>query len=445
MVMNGCEGVSWGEQASLLRVRAQKPIRVLTLQHPLVYEKPALAPARGIEQDLLRNFAKNYDLRIQFIPKKNWNEVIEALRQGEGDIAAGRLRTPDHRNGFLPGPAFEETHLSLFCDRRFKIRRLSDLAGRRVALSSKDNVDFMTARLRSLIPQIRLQLNESTNSARLLEQVALAKQDCAIVENLEGAWFSRTQPGIEKVMSLGNPYTLSWILPPDRTDISILLNSWFQKASREDEIMRVHDRYQAMLSELDRADVRQFLRHLRTRWPKYENAFRRSATEHGLDWRLLASIAYQESHWDEGAESYTGVKGLMQLTEETAQYVGVTDRTDPWQSIWGGASYLSYLVARQPSTLDIQDRWALALASYNCGPLPLRNAQILAQQRGLNPGSWKHLKQLLPLLEDPTVAARLGSPLARGRETVQFVERVRAYYSLWNQLGPRPAQNVTAL
>ena len=75
--------------------------------------------------------------------------------------------------------------------------------------------------------------------------------------------------------------------------------------------------------------------------PKYKRLFQQAQEITGIDWRLLAAISYQESHWDTFNTSPTNVRGLMMLTESTADRMGVTDRLDPKQSIPAGAKYIT--------------------------------------------------------------------------------------------------------
>jgi membrane-bound lytic murein transglycosylase F len=432
--MNGCEGLSWNETKLLAGLKAHGELRVLALEHPLVHDRTQTGGRRGLERDLLLNFAETYGLRLRFIPKKNIEEIYEGLRQGEGDIGAARLWTPAHGSDWLSGPAFEESHLSLFCHRKSRIQHIRDLSNREVLLATKDNIQGLDVRLRQLVPDVQLTLVEQSHALPSLRKVARGKADCVLAENLEGAHFARAWGQIEKISAMTEERSISWILAPEHQDLRTLMNAWFQRASRDDEIMRIQDRYRSALSELDRHDVRRFLSNMRSRLPLYLRSFKSSAREHGLDWRLVASVAYQESQWDSAARSHTGVLGLMQLTAETAAHVGIEDRTDPIQSISGGAFYLRQLINRFPASLDPSERLALALASYNCGWAHIKDIQGLAVRRGLNPYSWRHLKMVLPLLENPEIAAKLTYGGARGRETVQFVERVRAYHGLWRLL-----------
>ena len=181
------------------------------------------------------------------------------------------------------------------------------------------------------------------------------------------------------------------------------------------------------LSHLDRAE---FFRALRDEFTPYKSYFKTSGKRYGLPWQLIAAVAYQESHWQSDARSFTGVRGLMMLTTNTAECMGIDDRTDPEQSVAGGAKYLKFLLNLQPMTLAFQERLLLALAAYNIGLAHLRDAQELALRFDLNPQSWKDLKKVLPLLEDPFYSSTLKFGAARGKEPVKFVHQVEAYYEL---------------
>lgn len=435
VAMNGCDAMYWGEQDSLTQVQAKGEIIVLTTESPLIYSKPKRGEAFGIDHDLIESFAQHYNLKIKYIVLPDEDSVVRALAKGEGDLAAARLRTPPHTEGFLTSPAYEETHLSLYCHTKIKIQNLKDLRDRKIALLNKDNHDRLAERLLQLSPQIHLEIIENTKTQELISLVAQEKQDCVIAENFSGDFYSRYHTQIEKVTSLTDSYSLSWLLTPDNQDLLHLLQSWYQQASRNDDLMQVLDRYRTYLAQLSRPDIIRFFKKIRTTLPEYKQTFKKAADEHRLPWQLIASVAYQESHWNPDARSFTGVRGLMQLTTDTADHVGIDDRTDPQQSIWGGSKYLRYLLNKMPAELNPKDRLAFALAAYNIGFAHLRDAQKLTERLGKNPNSWHHLKEVLPMLADPEYARDLEYGAARGYETVEFVERVKSFYNLMTTAG----------
>jgi membrane-bound lytic murein transglycosylase F len=162
--------------------------------------------------------------------------------------------------------------------------------------------------------------------------------------------------------------------------------------------------------------------------PQYRASFEESARRAGLDWRLLAAVGYQESRWNPAAQSPTGVRGLMMLTQDTALDLGV-DREDAAQSILGAGRLLRDLYAQLPPRIHEPDRTAMALAAYNQGLGHLLDARDLADLRGGNPDRWDDVRQALPLLERQEWIATTKYGYARGSEAVDFVERVSGYYA----------------
>lgn len=435
VAMNGCDALYWNEQDSLAQVKAKSEIVVLTTESPLIYSKPKRGEAFGIDHDLIENFANHYNLKIRYVVLPDEDSVIRALSKGEGDLAAARLRTPPNNTGFLAGPAYEETHLSLYCHTKAKIQNIQDLSGRKIALLNKDNHDRLAERLQQLSPSVQLEIIENMKTQELIALVGQEKQDCVIAENFSGDFYGRYHTQIEKITELTDSYSLSWLLTTENQDLLHLLQSWYPQASRQDKVMLVLDRYRTYLDQLSRHDIVRFFKKIRTTLPEYKQLFKQAAEEHRLPWQLVASVAYQESHWNPDARSFTGVRGLMQLTTDTADHVGIEDRTDPHQSIWGGSKYLRYLLNQMPESLDPKDRLAFALAAYNIGLAHLKDAQLLAERLGKNPNSWHHLREVLPLLADPEYAKDLEYGTARGYETVEFVERVKSFYNLMTTAG----------
>jgi membrane-bound lytic murein transglycosylase F len=141
-------------------------------------------------------------------------------------------------------------------------------------------------------------------------------------------------------------------------------------------------------------------------------------------------MGYQESHWQPDAESPTGVRGMMMLTQATAEQVGVEDRLDPTESIDGGARYLREILDRLPGHIAEPDRTWLALASYNVGYGHLEDARTLALDGGADPNHWLEVKQYLPLLREEAWYQKTRYGFARGDEPVTYVDNIRGYYDI---------------
>ncbi len=187
-----------------------------------------------------------------------------------------------------------------------------------------------------------------------------------------------------------------------------------------------------ILSPMTTLETKRIHEDIQKMLPKWRKQFEKYGKKYNLPWTLIAAVSYQESKWDNDAISFTGVRGLMQLTTQTAEHVGVSDREDPHQSIQGGAYYLKYLYQKSPGHLQPSDRWVQALAGYNMGWAHLRDVHRLARSKGMNAYRWEQLKILLPMKANKKYLSHFNFGLARGNETVDFIESVIGYYQFLN-------------
>ncbi|RMH22280.1 MAG: lytic transglycosylase F, partial [Gammaproteobacteria bacterium] len=147
-----------------------------------------------------------------------------------------------------------------------------------------------------------------------------------------------------------------------------------------------------------------------------------------IDWRFLAAIGYQESHWKRRAISPTGVRGIMMLTLSTASQMGVKNRLDARQSIMGGAEYFRNIHNRIPYSIPEPDRTLMALAAYNMGLGHLKDLRKLTRERGEDSMKWVVLKKNLPLLQQKRWYKKTRHGYARGNEAKRYVENIWRYY-----------------
>ena len=193
----------------------------------------------------------------------------------------------------------------------------------------------------------------------------------------------------------------------------------------------LEEKYFGHIRQFDYVDSRAFNQSAESLLKDYKSMFQQYAGD--LDWRLLAAMSYQESHWDPDAISRTGVRGLMMLTMDTANDWDVEDRTDAEQSIRGGSRYFASLLGRIPARIGDPDRTWMAMAAYNLGLGHLEDARILTERQGGNPDLWVDVKQRLPQLRQKKYYRTTRYGYARGDEALQYVDNIRRYYDslLW--------------
>jgi len=151
----------------------------------------------------------------------------------------------------------------------------------------------------------------------------------------------------------------------------------------------------------------------------FEYKFRSSSIKVGIDWQLLAAMAYQESHWSNDARSPTGVRGIMQLTTQTAEYLGVSDRLNMDQAIDGAARYVDQLRKRLPEKIKEPERTWFAVGAYNVGFKHILNAYRKARELNLDRTKWSTISELLPML--------YGERFPQGIQAKHYVERVQIF------------------
>ena len=178
-------------------------------------------------------------------------------------------------------------------------------------------------------------------------------------------------------------------------------------------------------SRLSDFEKKKFDELKQSRFQKYEDDFHDAADKFGIEWELLAAVAFQESQWNPKARSATQVKGMMMLTLPTAASVGVTNRLDPIQSIHGGAQYIADLKSNNNYGTSSGDKIAFILASYNLGTTNIKNAINTIGKKPIEV-TWLDLEGYLLNLK----TSMDSENYSRGQQTVDFVERVRDYYYL---------------
>lgn len=433
-IINGCTGLL--DRAAFGQFETQKkPLRVVVVSQPLTYQK-LRGLQSGYEYDLLQQFAKDYDydLSVRTVPHES--DVLGEVAAGRADVGAARLPSLwVNQTSLAGGPIYDEQKIALICRRHVDMN--FSLMGRmrlekpvRFVTTSKTVSREWVNNFEKETPLAKIQVLPQPQPHVLFRYLISGRSDCLLMDRLQARYNLRSYPELRWIKDLRAYQQYQFVISPAQDGIRQDLRLWFPRAARSGTLHQIKDRYKNYLDELTPIDQADFFRFFAVRFQPFEKLFKKYSFQNNIPWQLAAAVAYQESHLDPEAQSWTGVRGLMQLTEETAQHVGIDDRTDPEQSILGGSKYLRILLARQSKSLPDRERLALALATYNVGPAHMLDAQNLAERLGKNPNCWKDIRSVLPKLADPFYAQMLKYGPARGDEPVEFVDRVLSYLDL---------------
>lgn len=407
---------------------------VLTRNSPTTYFEDAEGNLAGMEHDLAVLFARELGVKLRFEVVGQFAEILPDLQAGRAHFAAAGINvTPERQTHFRFSLPYHKASQQLVYNSSSGIRpkNIRDLAGLRVAVVAGSSFAEQLRAEKVKHPFLLWEESPNEDSEELLDRLATGQLDAVVAYSDTVAVARNFLPVIDVAFDLTGMQPFAWVFPKDG-DAFVYEKSrdFFSRIEKDGTLKRLLDRYYGHIKRLDRVDVESFLADANTILPKYRKLFRDAQEQTDLDWRLLAAMGYQESHWNPLATSPTGVRGLMMLTNDTADRLGVSDRLDARQSIYAGSKYIAFLRDQMPSHVQEPDRTWLALASYNIGYGHLEDARALAKQMKLNPDSWVDLKTTLPLLAKTEYRNKVKHGYARGGETVIFVETVRTYFDI---------------
>lgn len=425
----------------LQQVSDRGSVIVITRNSPTSYYIGPDGPT-GMEYDLARLFAERLGVELEVVLADSFDQIFELLESGQGDfIAANLTPTLARKAAFRFGPAYEEVETTAVYRRGTRRpQSLADLVGRRVAVIRGSSYERILRQARSTLPALQWEAQD-TSIEDLLAAVNDGELDATLVDSNVLKIHRRFFPRVKEAFNLAQSDSLHWLFPGgDDDSLAQQARRFFHQVASDGRLAALKQRYYDYVENFDQIGLYNFAAQARARLPELIPHFKTVGEIYDLDWRLLAAVGYQESHWDPEAVSRTGVRGIMMLTQQTARQLGVEDRLDPEQSIEGGARYLRELIEKVPERIPMPDRLWLALAAYNLGFGHLEDARRLTQAEGGDPDRWSDVREYVRLLSKPQWYQRTRYGYARGFEAVRYVSNVRSFYDIlvWMDNQPLP-------
>ncbi|OIR11647.1 membrane-bound lytic murein transglycosylase F precursor [mine drainage metagenome] len=385
----------------------------------------------AFETELAEQFARQLQLKLKIVPLPV-DQALPALAAHKAHLATGVRNTSDYAVRF--GKAYQSLEELLICHGTTP-DDLDELDGRELAVAAGSPQEAALREVRHEHDRLGWRSQRNTSPAELLEEVANGELDCTVANEEQLAMARNYYPELGVALDIDSPSDMSWAFSVDG-DAKLFdeAQQFFARIKQDGSLRQLIDRYYGHNDRLDAMDAEAFIAQTRTVLPHYKHWFQEAADLTGIEWQLLAALSYQESHWNPNATSYTNVRGMMMLTDETADRMNVENRLDAHASILAGARYLQLLKEQLPLRISDEDRLWMALAAYNQGMGHLEDARILASESGLNPDVWADVKRMMPLLSRPSFYKKAKRGKARGGEAVILVETVRLYQDMLKRL-----------
>lgn len=358
----------------------------------------------GYEYDLLKRFAKHLDLELEMIVVKDLDELITKLNAGEGDILAHGMATTALRKTAVSFTNYlyltkqvlvqkkpdswrtmhwHKLENSLIQD---AIELLDDTVSIRKGSSYSERIANLSDELGGTITVNTLSGEIPTDE--IIKQVAKGDIKYTIADNNIAKIMASYYPILDIEVPVSFSQRIAWATRKNSPELLKATNLWLEDIKKEVDYNVIYNKYFKNKKDFRRRVKSDFYSLNNEEISPYDDLIQTHAEKIDWDWRLVASLIYQESRFDPNNSSWANAKGLMQLMPKTAEELGVEDRSDPTQSISGGTKYLNQIWNNFDNIKDTTQRAKFTMASYNCGLYHVKDAQKLAAARGLDSLVW---------------------------------------------------------
>ncbi|VAW51445.1 Membrane-bound lytic murein transglycosylase F (EC 4.2.2.n1) [hydrothermal vent metagenome] len=421
----------FGNATLVEQIKSDGQLIVATRNSPTTYYEGVDDPA-GLEYEMAKMFADELGVELTLLLPESFDDLLDQVYNNQVHIAAAGLTvTKDREKIFQFGPAYQEiTEQLVYNVANQRPRNLATIDGTLEVVANSSHEERLKY-LTGIVTDLSWKSNHQLESEELLQMVSDDIIEYTIADSNELLLNQRFLINLRVAFDISEPQLLAWAMPK-KNDKSLLreVEKFFKKIKANGELTRLIERNYGHVENFDYVGTRIFMRHIETRLPAYQDFFEEAAAEQGLDWRLIAAMGYQESHWNPDAVSKTGVRGIMMLTLKTANDMNIKNRLDPKSSIFGGTLYFKKTLDRIDEAITEPDNIWMAMAAYNVGFYHVQDARKITRKLNGNPNRWIDVRQSLPLLAKREWYKKTQFGYARGWEPVRYVGNIRSYYDI---------------
>ncbi len=358
----------------------------------------------GYEYELLKRLGEHLDVEIDITVTKDLNQMLDALNNGDIDLVAHGLAITSGRKEkvsftdylYLTQQVLVQKkpdnwrQLSWAKTQKSLIHDAIELIGDTVSVRA--NSSYLK-RLENLSKEIGGKIHIDTLDGNLsTDEIIQMVVDGKIKYTIADKNLAQINASYYPILNIDVPVSFSqriaWAVRNESPELLKAINEWIKQERKDAVYYVIYNKYFKNNRDFRRRIKSDFYSLNKNQISRYDDIIKKNAKKLNWDWRLLASLIYQESRFKPAAKSWAGAKGLMQMMPATAKEMGVKNRLDPEDNIRGGTRYLDHLFNNFDEIEDTTQRIKFAMASYNCGYQHVRDAQRLAATRNLDPNRW---------------------------------------------------------
>jgi len=404
----------------------------------------------GYQYELLQQLSNYLSVRLEVRVSRSLKESFEALRSGEADLIAQNLTITNDRLMEM------DFTVPLLQTRQVLVQRkpenwqkmqARDLQSALINDPTRLNgkTVYVTRgsthaeRLRNLANEIGghinvIEVDESIE--QLIYLVSIGEIPLTVSDEVIAQVNSQYYPDVDISLPVSLSQNMAWAVRKGSLSLVNELNAWLADFVQTPRYKLIYARYFESSKSADRVES-DFYAINTGKISPYDNYIRKYSEKLGWDWRLLASLIYQESHFKSDVTSWAGAWGIMQLMPATAKRFGVDLNSPPADQIRAGTEFIRWLDNLFKDIPDRQERIKFILAAYNIGPGHIIDARNLALKNGADPNTWDNsVSKFLLSKADPKYyndsVVKYG--FCRGTETFRYVTEVLERYEHYKNI-----------
>ncbi|MGD8956354.1 MAG: transporter substrate-binding domain-containing protein [Chromatiaceae bacterium] len=395
----------------------------------------------GFEYELAKAFADAHQLRLEVIVPDTHEQLLDWLRNGRGDVAAGFLE---------PSAALKARGLAFSRNYHYAARHLvMSVDGEQ---GDRQTLAGLTITVRRSSPYwsdlVKLQRGgaafeliaaaEDIETEELIARVAIGDIEATVADgHLLDIELARGLP-VRSAMKLSEERGHSVAVRDQNQKLLAALDDFIKAQYRGLVYNVLYKKYFTNPRQVRNLAAGRLGGDNGEGLSPYDEITRRYADEYGFDWRLITAQMYQESRFDPAAKSFAGAEGLLQVMPRTAKFMGFGDISGPEEGIHAGVKYLQWVRDRFEPTLPFNERMWFTLAAYNAGHGHVQDARRLARQKGWDGDRWfEHTEKAMLLLSKDRYAKKARYGYVRGIEPVSYVRNIRRRYRAYVDIATR--------
>jgi membrane-bound lytic murein transglycosylase F len=403
----------------------------------------------GFEFDMLSAYARSIGVQLQVIVAKNMDSIFDQLNRGEVDIIAANLTVTQERSQYISftqplmntrqvlvqrKPEGWKRMTSQQIDKEL-VRNTVDLAGKVVHVRKGSS---FYDRLRNLSEEIGseiivIQAGGAKETEQLISMVASGQIDYTVADENVALINQGYYPNIDIKTAISFPQKIAWAVRRNSYDLLSSLNDWLKvekETGAQDYLYAQYFKNNKAAEERIESD---YFSLTGGRISVYDDLIKTYSKKIGWDWRLVASLIYEESHFDATARSWAGAYGLMQLIPATSTLYGIDSaNATPLESIRVGTQVIQRIDNFWKQFIpDKTERIKFVLASYNVGAGHVVDAMRIAGKYGKDSLTWDNnvawgmlMKMNSKYYNDPV--SKFG--YCRGSQPCTYVKEILTRY-----------------